>query len=83
MTIEKLREIIHTQPFQAFIIRTADGRSVPVPHPDFISISPPNRMIHVFHKDGRSEFIDALLVTSVELGNGRSRRTPRKRPPGR
>ena len=71
MTIGKLREVLHAEPFQPFVIRTADGRSVAVPHPDFISVSPPGRMVHVFRKDGRSEFIDLPLVTSIELGNGR------------
>ena len=76
MTIDKLREVLHAQPFQPFTIRTADGRSVPVPHPDFISVSPPGRMVHVFRKDGRSEFIDLLLVTSIELTDGRPHRRP-------
>jgi len=78
MTIDKLREVLHAEPFQPFVIRTADGRSVAVPHPDFISVSPPGRMVHVFRKDGRSEFIDLLLVTSIDLADGRPRGRPGK-----
>ncbi len=77
MTIDKLREILHAQPFEPFTIHVADRRRVAVPHPDFISLDPRGRIVHVFHKDGRSEFIDCTLVTSLEH-NGTRRRRGRK-----
>lgn len=74
MTIEKLREVLHAQPFEPFTMHVADGRSVPVKHPDFVSVYPAGRIVHVFHEDGRSEFIDFVLVTSTEVGDHKPRR---------
>lgn len=80
MTIEKLCDVLHGQPFEPFTIHVADGRRVPVPHPDFVSLDPRGRVAHVFRADGRSEFIDILLVTALEIGNGRPpRRASRRR----
>jgi hypothetical protein len=80
VTIDKLREVLRTQPFELFTIQVADGRNVPVPHPDFVSVDPKGRVVHVFREDGSSEFIDCMLVTSIELTNGRPRRSPGRRP---
>lgn len=34
MDIAGVRDALHSQPFVPFTIRLADGRSLPVPHPD-------------------------------------------------
>lgn len=74
MTIEKVRELIHAQPFAPFVAHLADGRKVSIGHPDFVSSSQTGRIIHVFHGPGdASSFIDILLVTALEHKNG----TPR------
>jgi hypothetical protein len=41
MNISGIREALHKQPFESFTIRLADGRALPVPHPDFIAATPP------------------------------------------
>ena len=71
MTIEKVRELIHAEPFVPFSIRLADGRTIPVVHSDFVSSSPTGRVLHVFHgPNDASTFIDVLLVTALELSSG-------------
>jgi hypothetical protein len=71
MTIEKMRELIHAQPFEPFVVHLAEGRNVSINHPDFVSSSPTGRVIHVFHGTGdASTFIDVLLVTALEIKNG-------------
>lgn len=62
--------MLRTQPFAPFRIHLADGRNIDVPHPDFVSLDPRGRVAHVFRSDGRSEFIDIMLVASLELQNG-------------
>lgn len=75
MTVEKLREVHRARPFRPFVIHMADGRSVRVVSPEFVAFSPAGRLAHVFTDGDRSEFIDLLAVTSVELdGRRRSRR---------
>ena len=34
-TANQVREAIKAQPFRPFVVRLVDGRSYPVPHPDF------------------------------------------------
>lgn len=67
MTIEKLKEMTHATPFVPFDIHMADGRRVPVRHPDFIAMSPTGRILTVFSgpKDS-SIFIDVLLITAIK-----------------
>lgn len=71
MTIEQLSVVHHAQPFQPFRIHMADGRSVDVNHPDFLSRSPAGRTIVVHQRDETFEIIDMLLVASIETLNGR------------
>ena len=83
MTIEQLRKRIEAQPFLPFVIHLADGRELHVPHRDFISHSPQGRTFIVWDtEDDACEFVDLLLVTSLELkssdqknGKGGSKKT--------
>ena len=68
MTREKLREILHAEPFVPFSLRLADGKRVPVVHPDFVATAQTGRLACVFHGEGdASTFIDILLVTAIEM----------------
>ncbi len=69
MTIEQLRTTLRAQPFLSFIIRMADGRSFPVPHPDFLSMSPAGRTAVIFHEDGSASIVDLSLMTELELAS--------------
>jgi hypothetical protein len=63
------------RPFQAFDIYLADGRSIPVEHPEVLAIPPPGRTIGVGLADGTIEIVDLLLVTSLKpRANGAPRR---------
>ena len=74
MTVEQLRRMHQARPFQAFDIHLADGRSLPVDHPELVAITPPGRTIGVGLKDGTIEIVDLLLVTSLKPRmNGRPR----------
>jgi hypothetical protein len=75
MTLEQLILIHQTRPFRPFDIILADGRSLPVEHPEFLSRSPSGRTIGVGRDDGTIEVIDLLLVTSLKpRANGASKR---------
>ena len=68
MTIEKVREVLHANPFVPFSVRLADGRSVPVLHPDFASASQTGRILHIFYgPNDASTFVDVVLVTALEM----------------
>ena len=75
MTVEQLKKIHQARPFLPFDIYLADGRVVPVDHPELLLINPPGRTIAVAVPDGTIEIIDLLLVTSLKGRNGRSRKS--------
>ena len=75
MTIEQLRTTLRAQPYLPFTIRMADGRSFPIPHPDFLSMSPTGRTAVIFHEDGSASIVDLLLMTELELAAPSTTRT--------
>ena len=78
MTIDQLLSTHQANPFRPFTIHLADGRSFHVPHRDFLSQSPSGRTLIVYHQDESFSILDLLLVTELEISNGR-RRPPRRR----
>ena len=75
MTIDQLRKLHQARPFHPFDIHLADGRTVPVEHPEMFLAPPPGRTIGVGMDDGTIELFDLLLVVSLKpRGNGAGRR---------
>ena len=74
MTVEQIRKLHQARPFQPFDIHLADGRSLPIHHPELLAVPPPGRTIGVGLDDGTIEIVDLLLVTSLKpRANGQSR----------
>ena len=81
MDIAGVREAINKQPFEPFVIRLADGRSLPVPHRDVVALTP--RRVIVGAEDDSWSIVEPLLIVSIDYsgrkgkgGNGSSRRRP-------
>ena len=75
MTIEQIRKMHQARPFQPFDVFLADGRSLPVDHPECLAVTPAGRTIGIGLADNTIEIVDLLLVTSLKpKPNGRSRR---------
>lgn len=71
MTIDKVRELIHANPFVPFSMRLADGRTIPVVHPDYVAFSHSGRILCAFHgSNDASTFVDVMLVTALEMNPG-------------
>ncbi len=64
MTTEALREAIRTR--RPFRISMADGRTLDVPHAEFVSISPSGRILYIAEENDRLEALDVLLITGVQ-----------------
>jgi len=79
MTGEQIRSLYEAAPFEAFRVHMADGRSIDVPHPAFMHLSPTGRRLIVDHSDDSFEVIDVLLVTSVETLPKNGTKPPRRR----
>ena len=64
MDIAGVREALHKQPFEPFVIRLADGRSLPVPHRDFVALG--KRRIVVVGEDDSTTMLEPLLIVSLD-----------------
>jgi hypothetical protein len=64
MDIEGLREALRRQPFEPFAICLADGRSLRVPHPEFVALGT-RRVIVVGENDSWS-VVEPLLIVSLD-----------------
>ncbi len=73
MTIQQVRKLHQATPFQPFRIHLADGRALDVSHPELLAILPPGRTMVVATGKEDYEVVDLLLVTSLEVANGKSR----------
>jgi len=78
MTIDQVRRLHQSQPFQPFRIHLADSRAFEVRLPELMAINEPGRTIVVAH-EGVFEIVDLLLVTSLETMNGHARQSRRRR----
>jgi len=73
MTAIELKEFWHAVPFVPFSIVLPSGEKVPVPHPDFLTVSPSGRIARVWKKGDRTVSIDVFLITAVETARPMSR----------
>jgi hypothetical protein len=64
MNVAAIQEVLHRQPFRPFTLRLADGRTVTVPHPDFVAVSP--RTVIVIQSDESFSILEPLLIASIE-----------------
>jgi hypothetical protein len=67
MTIERVRELYHAQPFRPFVLHLADGREIPVMHQEFLMALPSGRTLYVCQPDDTVNIVDLLLVTDLEI----------------
>lgn len=74
MTHERIRELLHAAPFVPFAVQLANGRTFPVPHPDFVSISPTGRTMVIHTEDDHLEIVDVMLVTNLAVGSSKAGR---------
>lgn len=79
MTLERLNQLHRAQPFQPFRVHLADGRTLDVSHPECMAHAPNARTFIVVNPDESFEIVDLLLVTTLEVLNGSSRRPKSKR----
>ena len=70
MDLNGIREALHRQPFEPFVIRLADGRALSVPHPDYVAVGA--RRIVVVAEDDSWSAIEPLLIVSLDYDGRRS-----------
>jgi len=81
VTAEAIRQALEETPFQPFQLRLPDGRVLPVPHPELVSVAPTGRIAIVW-RGGASErysTVDLLLVSDLEPIEPDGKKKRRKR----
>ena len=80
MDLNSIRHALREQPFHPFELCLADGRRVPVKHPEFVAMN--ERIVIVTDEDSATKILEPLLIVSLEPlprrgkgGNG----SPKKR----
>ena len=74
MTIQQLRSAHRAAAFQPFTIHMADGRTFPVPHPDFLSMSPSGRTVIIYQENEEFSILDLLLMTEIDINQNAAAR---------
>jgi hypothetical protein len=73
MTATELKVFWHATTFVPFNIVLPSGEKVPVPHPDFLTVSPSGRIAQVWKKGDVRVSMDVFLITAVETARRASR----------
>jgi hypothetical protein len=66
MKIAAVRNILRAQPFQPFVVKTTDGDTFRVVHPDFAMISPVETEVIFYDKDGHFHIVAVNHIVSLE-----------------
>jgi hypothetical protein len=77
MDLERVREALRREPFQPFDICLADGRRIPVRHPDSAAVG--TRRLIVILPDDSSVCMDPLSIASLDF-DGEHPHRPNHRP---
>jgi hypothetical protein len=64
VTIERIRDAMHRQPFVTIVIRTVEGQAYEVRHPDFIATSTNGRLLSVYDEAGE-HILDVRLISEL------------------
>jgi hypothetical protein len=67
MVIQRIRELNKKVPFEPYSVRLTSGAVYPVPHPDFILVSPKGSWIDIADADDNGHHISALLIEEVTI----------------
>lgn len=67
MTADRIRTLLHAAPFAPFCVQLANGQRLPVPHPDFVSLSGTGRTIIINGKGEDFQVVDVMLITNIEV----------------
>ena len=78
MKAAAFRRMLKGQPFAPFLVKTSDGDTFQVPHPDFAIVSPVDAEVIVYDKDGHFRIVAMNHIVSLEPVRNGSRK-PGKR----
>jgi hypothetical protein len=70
----RFREMLKAQPFRPFLVKTTDGDTFRVEHPDYALVSPGEKDVAIFDRDDHFRLVEMNHVVSLEpVRNGTKR----------
>ncbi len=66
MTALSFRDRLTAQPFRPFLVKTTDGDTFRVDHPDYAMISPLETEVTIYDKDGHLRIVSMDLIVTLE-----------------
>ena len=80
MNIEELRTLHQARPFRPFVIHTADGRTFPIPHSEFLAYDTEGNTVITLRTNHTFSILDLKLITELEVlpHNGKTARRSRR-----
>jgi len=78
MVIESIRGFNRAVPFTPYEIHMASGERYPVPHPDFILVSPRGNYVIVVDAKERPHHLNAVLIERASPLNGNRRKNGKR-----
>jgi hypothetical protein len=72
MTKEAILKAVHANPFKPFSLRLTDGALLPVPHPDFITVTQGGRTAFVMGEGEDFSIVDLALVTALQASSDKA-----------
>lgn len=66
MTARKFRDLLRSQPFRPFLVKTTDGDTYRVIHPDFALITPSGREVVIVDRDDHHRWVAMNHIVSLE-----------------
>jgi hypothetical protein len=64
MDLNSIRHALRAEPFRPFQLCLADGRRVPVTHPEFVAMN--QRIVIVTDEESATKILEPLLIVSLE-----------------
>ena len=64
MTLENIKDLLHGS--KPFILRMGSGRTIVVPHPDFVALNPEQTLLILVREHARTELIRINQIESIE-----------------
>jgi hypothetical protein len=74
--IEAIEEALQARPFVPFRLVMPSDRSVPVPHPEFVSIAPGKKWLLVWKKNGGWSVVEPAMIAELAFNGSSRRRAP-------
>ena len=62
-----IRDRLAAQPFQPFVVRTADGREYDVPTQEHAHVSPGGGRVSIWTDDETESILPALLISGLKV----------------